>query len=84
MLGHIQRKLHPRCDFCNPLLCSIEFLSLLIKFAPEVEVLIEEEDEIVLEKLKIVGEMREEAVEMLFIGPRLEGGHPLEERVYGC
>lgn len=42
MLGHIKRQLHPRGDFRNPLLCSIEFLGLLVEFAPEVEVLIEE------------------------------------------
>lgn len=42
MLGHIKRKLHPRADFRNPLLGSIEFLGLLVEFAPEVEVLIEE------------------------------------------
>ena len=45
--------------------------------------LVEEEDEVVPEELKIVDEVREEAVKMLFVGARLEESHPLEERVYG-
>ena len=83
MLGHIERQLHARGDFRNPLLGGIEFLRLLVELAPEVEVLVEEEDEVVPEELKIVDEVREEAVKMLFVGARLEESHPLEERVYG-